>query len=221
MDYQWDFGVMLTSLPVLLRGVGVMAQLWAGCFVAGLAAGLVVCLMRLSSHRLLAAIGTAWVELFRNVPALIQLIWAFYAFPVLIGAQLTPFAAAFLGIGLNTSAYCAEIYRAGIQSIERGQWEGAQALGMSRHLVLRRIILPQVLHRMIPAFTNRGIELAKVTSLASVLSVHELMYQGRLLSSTYYRPLEILSTVAIAYFVVIYPFSFASRRLERRLDSRR
>ncbi|MBC5767824.1 amino acid ABC transporter permease [Ramlibacter albus] len=220
MEYQWDFALMWTSLPVLVRGVGVMAQLWVGCFVAGLAIGFLVCLMRLSHSRVLGAAASAWVEVFRNVPALIQLIWFFYAFPVLIDTQLTPFVAAFIGIALNTSAYCAEIFRAGIQSMETGQWEGAAALGMTRRQAMRRIILPQVFHRMIPAFTNRGVELAKVTSLASVLSVHELMYQGRLLSATYYRPLEIFTAVALTYFVVIYPFSYASHRLEQRLGSR-
>ena len=99
-------------------------------------------------------------------------------------------------------------------------WEGARALGMRHSAILRRIILPQVFRRMLPAFTNRAIELAKVTSLASVLSVHELMYQGRLLSSTYYRPLEILTVVALVYFVIIYPGSFLSMQLERRFARR-
>ena len=91
---------------------------------------------------------------------------------------------------------------------------------MTRWMSLSRIILPQVGKRMLPAFTNRGIELAKVTSLASVLTVHEIMYQGRLLSSTYYRPLEILTVVALMYFVLIYPGSYLSARLERRLAAR-
>lgn len=220
MEYQWDFAIVLRSFPVLLRGVGVTAQLWVGCFLAGMAAGLLVCLLRLSHSRTLAALGMAWVELFRNVPSLIQLIWFYYAFPILIDTQLTAFMAAFIGIALNTSAYCAEIFRAGIQSIENGQWEGAMALGLPRRTALRRIILPQVFQRMLPAFTNRAVELAKVTSLASVLSVHELMYQGRLLSSTFYRPLEILSVVALTYFILIYPFSYASHRLERQLGNR-
>ena len=220
MEYQWDFAIVLRSFPVLLRGVSVTAQLWVGCFLAGMFAGLLVCLLRLSHSRLLQGIGMAWVEIFRNVPSLIQLIWFFYAFPILVGTQLTPFMAAFIGITLNTSAYCAEIFRAGIQSLEAGQWEGAAALGMPRRTALRRVILPQVFQRMLPAFTNRAVELAKVTSLASVISVHELMYQGRLLSSTFYRPLEILTVVALTYFILIYPLSFASHRLERRLGSR-
>ena len=157
------------------------------------------------------------MEVFRDTPVLIQLIWFFYAFPIIIGVQLTPYEAALLALALNTSAYSAEIFRGGIQSIAAGQWEGAKAIGMRRSSIMRRIILPQVLRRMLPAFTNRAIEVAKMSSLASVLSVHELMYQGRLLSSTYYRPLEIFTTVALVYFLLIYPGSFLSYRLERRL----
>jgi polar amino acid transport system permease protein len=219
VDYQWDFAIVVRSFPVLLRGAGVTAQLWLGCLVAGMAAGLAVALARLSRRRAVAAFGTAWVEMFRNVPALIQLIWFYYAFPILIDTQLTAFTAAFIGLGLNTSAYCAEIFRGGIQSVEHGQWEGAAALGLTRRAALRRVVLPQAFQRMLPAFTNRAVELAKTTSLASVLTVHELMYQGRLLSSTFYRPLEILTVVALTYFVLIYPFSLASRHLERRLGS--
>lgn len=220
MDYEWDFGLLAQNWPVLLRGLLVTVQLWVPAMAAGLALGLLLGLARLSRSGWIARPALGLIELFRGTPVLIQLIWFFYAFPIVIGLQLSPFAAALLGLTLNTAAYCAEIFRGGIQSIPRGQFEGAKALGMSRRQAMVRVILPQVLRRMLPAFTNRSIELAKVTSLASVLSVHELMYQGRLLSSTYYRPLEILTTVAIVYFVLIYPGSLLSARLERRLAAR-
>ncbi|KMO19907.1 amino acid ABC transporter permease [Methylobacterium platani] len=220
MEYEWDFSLLAQNYPVLLRGLLVTVELWLPSMALGLALGLGLGLARLAGSRWLARPALLYVELFRDTPVLIQLIWFFYAFPILVGVQLSPFTAALLALTLNTSAYCAEIVRGGIQSVPKGQFEGAKALGMSRHQAMRRIILPQVVRRMLPAFTNRGIELAKVTSLASVLSVHELMYQGRLLSSTYYRPLEILTTVAIVYFVLIYPGSFLSARLERRLAAR-
>jgi polar amino acid transport system permease protein len=153
---------------------------------------------------------------FRNTPVLIQLIWFYYAFPVLVGIQFSTFGAAALALTLYTAAYSTEIFRAGLQSIERGQWEGAKALGMPPGVMLRRIILPQVFRRMLPALTNRMIELAKVTSLASILTVNELMYQGRLLSSTWYRPVEIFTVVALLYFVLIWPGSYLAARLERR-----
>ena len=220
MEYTWDFKVVADNFHLLLRGVGVTIELWAVARMLGLALGLLISLGPLSGRRWLRYPAIGYVEVFRNTPVLIQLIWFYYAFPIVLGQQLTPFVAAILALTLNTSAYCAEIFRSGIDSIARGQWEAAKALGMTWATALRRIILPQVGKRMLPAFTNRAIELAKVTSLASVLAVHETMYQGRLLSSTYYRPLEILTVVALVYFVLIYPGSWLSSRLERRLAAR-
>lgn len=219
MTYQFDFGLVLQSFPILLRGLLVTIELWVPSVVCGCSLGLLLALCRRSKVAVLRVPSLFYIELFRDTPVLIQLIWFYYAFPIIIGVQLSPFVAALLGLGLNTSAYSAEIFRGGIDSIAAGQWEGARALGMRPAAVLRRIILPQVFKRMLPAFTNRAIEVAKMSSLASVISVHELMYQGRLLSSTYYRPLEILTTVAFVYFVLIFPGSYLSARLERRLAS--
>ena len=220
MKYTWDFAVVADNFPLLLRGLVVTIELWAIAFAIGLSLGLAVSLARLSGRAWVNGSAIAFVEVFRNTPVLVQLIWFYYAFPIVLGQQLSPFTAAALALVLNTSAYCAEIFRGGIVSIARGQWEGAKAIGMTRSVTMRRIILPQVMRRMLPAFTNRGIELAKVTSLASLLAVQEVMYEGRLLSSTYYRPLEILTVVALIYFVVIYPGSYLSYRLERRLAAR-
>jgi len=220
MKYEWDFKVVVDNFPLLLRGLVVTVELWAIAFVIGLSLGFVVSLARISGRAWINTPAIAYVEVFRNTPVLVQLIWFYYAFPIVLGQQLSPFTAATLALILNTSAYCAEIFRSGIVSIARGQWEGAKAIGMTRSVTMRRIILPQVVKRMLPAFTNRGIELAKVTSLASLLAVQEIMYEGRLLSSTYYRPLEILTVVALVYFVLIYPGSYLSYRLERRLAAR-
>ncbi|KAA8998424.1 amino acid ABC transporter permease [Affinibrenneria salicis] len=216
MNYQWDFSLIWHNAPVLLKGLGVTLELWLLAGIAGTAIGLLLGIVRVSGVRWLRASAMAFVEVFRNTPVLIQLIWFYYAFPVLIGIQFSTFGAAALALTLYTAAYCTEIFRAGLQSIERGQWEGARALGMSHRVILRRVVLPQVYRRMLPALTNRMIELAKVTSLASILAVNELMYQGRLLSSTYYRPLEILTVVALLYFVLIWPGSYLAARLERR-----
>ena len=220
MDYTWDFRVVADGFPLLLRGVVVTIELWVVAFATGLVLGFAISLARVSERVWINAPAIGFVEVFRNTPVLIQLIWFYYACPIVLGQQLTPFVAAVLALTLNTAAYCAEIFRGGIVSIERGQWEGAKAIGMTRAMTMRRIIVPQVMKRMLPAFTNRGIELAKVTSLASLLAVNELMYQGRLLSSTYYRPLEILTVVALVYLVLIYPGSYLSARLERRLAAR-
>jgi len=220
MEYTWDFKIVLDSLPLLLRGLVVTVELWVVALAVGLSLGLAVSLARISGRAWLNGPAIAYVEIFRNTPVLVQLIWFYYAFPIVLGQQLSPFTAAALGLTLNTSAYSAEIFRGGILSIARGQWEGAKAIGMTRAMTMRRIILPQVMRRMLPAFTNRAIELAKVTSLASLLAVNEIMYEGRLISSTYYRPLEVLTVVALMYFLLIYPGSYLAARLERRLAAR-
>lgn len=217
MNYIPDFSVVTDNWIVLLRGLWVTIQIWIPSIVLGLMGGFVIAQARLSRRRWLSGTSLIYVELFRDTPVLIQLIWFYYAFPILIGVQLSPFSAALLGLALNTSAYASEIFRGGIRSIHRGQMEGAKAIGMTEGQAMRRIILPQVVKRMLPAFTNRMIEVAKMSSLASVISVHELMYQGRLLSSTYYRPFEILTAVAFIYFVLIYPGTFLAGRLEKHL----
>jgi polar amino acid transport system permease protein len=216
MNYQWDFSLIVQNFPVLLRGLGVTLELWLLAGISGTVIGLLLGIARTRPQRWISLLTRSFVEVFRNTPVLIQLIWFYYAFPVLVGIQFSTFGAALLALTLYTAAYNTEIFRAGLQSIERGQWEGAKALGMSQAKALRRIILPQVFRRMLPALTNRMIELAKVTSLASILTVNELMYQGRLLSSTYYRPVEILTVVALLYFVLIWPGSYLASRLERR-----
>jgi polar amino acid transport system permease protein len=157
---------------------------------------------------------------FRNTPVLVQIIWFYYAFPVLIDVQMPGFAAAVLGIGLNATAYSAEIFRAGIQSIERGQWEAARAIGMQYMAIMRRIILPQAIRRMIPAFANRMIEIFKATSLASAIAVGELLFRGEELANTIYRPMEIYTIVAIVFFVLIYPLALLTYWLEWKLNSK-
>ncbi|WP_225182310.1 amino acid ABC transporter permease [Pectobacterium aroidearum] len=219
MHYQWDFSLVWDNIPVLLKGLGVTLELWLLAGVLGTVLGLVFGLFRVFGKRWLSLPARVFVEIFRNTPVLIQLIWFYYAFPVLVGIQFSTFAAAALALTLYSAAYCTEIFRAGLQSIDHGQWEGAKALGMRQAVILRRVVLPQVLRNMLPALTNRMIELAKVTSLASILAVNELMYQGRLLSSTYYRPLEILTVVALLYFILIWPGSYLAARLERRFRS--
>src|SRR5436190_23712868 len=148
MEYTWDFKVILDSFPLLLRGLVVTVELWALAFAIGLSLGFAVSLARISGRPWINAPAIGYVETFRNTPVLVQLIWFYYAFPIVLGQQLSPFTAAALGLTLNTSAYCAEIFRGGIQSIAAGQWEGARALGMSYGMAMRRIVLPQVGKRM-------------------------------------------------------------------------
>ncbi|MHA6845969.1 amino acid ABC transporter permease [Ralstonia syzygii] len=220
MDFEWDFAPVIQNYKVLIDGIGMTALLWTIAFPTAMVLGLVLALGARSRSMLVRAPTRAYVEIFRNTPVMIQLVWFFYAFPILVGYQLSPLVAALCGLVLNASAYCSEIFRGGMASIPGGQWEGARALGMTHSQALRRIIVPQVFKRMLPAFTNRGIELAKNTSIASVIAVQELMYQGRALSAAYYRPLEVFTAIAVVYFVLIYPGTYLSSRLERRFALR-
>jgi polar amino acid transport system permease protein len=220
MIHEFDFTEVFDNIDLLLRGVWSALALWAVAFAFGLTAGLLLGLARITNRRLLDWPATAYVELFRNTPVLVQLVWFYYAFPVLTGLQMPAFAAAALGLSLNTSAYCAEIFRGGLQSVTAGQWEAGRALGMPYGRILRRIVLPQAVRRMIPAFTNRAIELAKMTAIASVIAVHELMYEARSLSSITFRPMEVFTTVALIYFFMIYPGTLLSYALEARLKRR-
>jgi len=215
--YEPDFATILRDWDLLARGVRLTLALWAVAYALGLAGGLLLGLARISGRSALDWPATAWIEIFRNTPVLVQLVWFYYAFPVLTGLQMSGFAAAALGLTLNTSAYAAEIFRGGIASIARGQWEAGRALGMTRARLMRRIVLPQAVRRMVPAFTNRAVELGKVTSIASVIAVQELMYEARLLSANTFRPLEVFTVVAFLYFMAIYPMTLLSYRLEARL----
>jgi polar amino acid transport system permease protein len=217
VGYELAFGEVFKNTDLLLRGVSLTLALWTIAFAFALVAGLFIGLARASSRHWLNWLATAYIEVFRNTPVLVQLVWFYYAFPVLTGLQLKPFTAAALSLCLNTSAYCAEIYRGGIQSIVAGQWEAGKALGMRYWRVLSRIILPQAVRRMLPAFTNRAVELAKMTSIASVIAVHELMYEARTLSTQSFLPLETFTVVAAIYFILIYPGTLAAYLLERRL----
>jgi polar amino acid transport system permease protein len=220
MGYELSFGEIFNNIDLLLRGVSLTVALWVLAFGFALVAGLFLGIARSSPRRSLNWPATAYIEVFRNTPVLVQLVWFYYAFPVLSGLQMKPFTAAALGLSLNASAYCAEIYRGGLQSMGAGQWEAGKALGMAYWRVLWRIILPQAVRRMLPAFTNRAVELAKMTSIASIIAVHELMYEARTLSTQSFLPLETFTVVAIVYLVLIYPGTLVAYLLERKLAPR-
>jgi polar amino acid transport system permease protein len=180
--------------------------------------GLGVGLMRLSRSWFVNAPLIAYIEAFRCTPLLVQIIWFYYAFPVLVGLDIPAAVAGFLVLSLYTGAFYAEIFRGGVLSIERGQWDAARAIGMRRRQVLRTVILPQAVKRMIPPFMNQSIIQLKNTSLVSTIAVSDLLYQGTLITSATYRPLETYTTVAVIYFAVLFPLTLAAQAVERRLQ---
>jgi polar amino acid transport system permease protein len=214
MHYDWHLYVIWDYRLVFLRGAWMTAQITAWSLILGIVVGLPLGLMRGSSHRALRALATPVIEFFRSTPSLVQLFWIYYALPILIGVRLETMVAVVLGLGLHTSAYIAEIFRAGIASIDRGQFMAAKAIGMTYSQAMRRIILPQAIRRMVPPFINELANLIKLTTLASVLAVYELLHEANDLISQTFRPFEIYTALAVAFVVIIYPMIWFSRRLE-------
>lgn len=215
MQHTWDFATLIDNWGVLWTGLKGTVVIFLVTVVLGLGGGLVVGICRYSRNRLLRWPAGAFVEVFRNTPVLVQIIWFFYAFPILTGIEVNPFVAAVLGISLNTMAFSAEIYRAGIQSIDPGQWEAGKALGMTFSRTLRRIVLPVAVKYVLPALTNRGIEVFKMSTLASVVAYVETLNQAKLLADLNFNPIESYTAVAVIFFVVLYPVVQATYVLER------
>ena len=217
MAYTWDFNFLLSVGPLLLKGLVNTIKLWAVALSCGLAIGLVMGLCRTAPSAVLRGVGTAYVESIRNTPGLVQLIWFFYALPILTGLQSSAWLAAAVSLSLYTGAYSAEIYRAGIASVEAGQWEAARALGFGYGNQMRYVVLPQALMRMIPAFGNRAIELAKATTLASTIAFGELLYTAKTIAEDQLRPLETYTAVTLIFTAILLPLSYACIWLERRV----
>ena len=213
--FEWRWNVLNPYYGNFLEGLVITGQLSAIIIAGALFFGVILGAARYSKRRIFNWPATLYIELFRNTPILVQIVWFFYAFPVLVGGQIEPFMAAVFGIGLNITAYSAEIFRGGIQSLDRGQWEAGRAIGMSYLQVMRRVILPQAIRRMVPAFANRMIEAVKATSLASTIAVADLMWQGEMLANAIYRPFEVYTAVAIIYFLAIYPLVLGTYGIER------
>ena len=217
MSYQWDFAPVFANAGLLAEGLLDTLRLTAVALVFGLMLGLALALARLSARRWLSWPAGLVIEVFRTTPPLVQLFWFFFALPILLGVEMTPYIAAVVTFSIQSSAFVAEVFRAGIQSIERGPWEVALAIGMTRRQALNRIVLPQAVTRMIPAFMERAIELMKTTTLVATIAYADLLYNANAIAQKTYRPLETFTVAALVYFVVIYAFSLLGRRLERRL----
>ena len=208
---------MLANSPMLAAGLANTLKLTGTALAFGVPLGLGLALLRLSRLRVLSISAGFIVEFFRTTPPLVQLFWFFFALPILIQVEMTPFVAAALTFSIQSAAFFAEVFRAGIVSIESGQTEAARALGMTGAQAMRRVILPQAVKRMIPAFLERSIELMKTTTLVATVSYADLLFQANELAQKTFRPLEVFTVTALIYFTVIYCASVVVHQIERRL----
>lgn len=219
MAYDWDFGVVLGNSDLLLAGLVGTLKVTGTSLAFGIPLGLVLALSRLSRHRWVSFPAGVIVEFLRSTPPLAQLFWVFFALPILTGIRIDPFQASVITFALQSSAFFAECFRAGIVSIERGQWEAARAVGMRYDQTLRRVVLPQAVRRMIPVFLERVVELVKTTTLVSTVSYSDLLFNAGELAQQTFRPLEVYTVAALMYFVLIYATSLSVGWVERKLDA--
>jgi polar amino acid transport system substrate-binding protein len=209
-----------TFFPSLLKGAGITIFISVTSMALAITLGLFIAVVRLYGRPPFSALATAYIEVYRGTPLLIQLYILYYGLPN-IGISLNPVMAAFLGLGMNYAAYEAEIYRAGINSVPKGQTEAAVSLGMPQSLAVRRIVLPQALRIALPGITNDFIALFKDSSLVSIIAMVELTKTYSILAATTLRFFELGLIVAILYFVMSYPLSLLARNLEDRLKGPR
>ncbi len=216
--YHWNFAFLWEFRGLLVTGLLYTALYTVVCVVLGLLVGLTVGMGLLSPRAWVRAPLRAYVEVFRCTPVLVQLVWFYYALPVLAGIEISAALAAVLALTLYGGAFYSEIIRGGIISIDAGQSEAARALGMRRGQVMRRVVLPQAFRRMVPPLLNQSILQLKNTSLLSVLALPDLLYQGQSIAHETYRPLETYTVVAIAYFLVLLPATILVKRTEVRVS---
>ncbi len=216
MNYDLDLAV--SALPLLFLGAGVTIKITALSVGFGIIIGLFVGIARISNSRLLRLLAAVYVDFLRGTPLLVQIFLVYFALPVVTGQHMDPFLAAISACSINSGAYIAEIFRAGIQSVDDGQMEAGRSLGLSWGQTMRYIIVPQAFKHVIPPLGNEFIALLKDSSLVSVIGFEELTRRGQLIIARTYGSLEIWTAVAFIYLIMTIAISRLVAYLERRFQ---
>lgn len=213
-----NFSVVTQYYDVLLRGFGITIAMTLAVITMSLVLAVPVALARMSNSFLIRLVSGIYVEVLRGTPLVLQLVYIYFVLPS-VGIRLNGMVAAILALTLHYTAYLSEVYRAGILSVPKGQWQAASALGMSRSRAFIRIILPQAVRTVTPALGNYFISLFKDTALASVVTVQELLFSGQIIAARTYQYFTIYTVCMIMYFSVGYPAAIFVRWLEKRTSS--
>ena len=208
---------VIAFLPPLLQGAWLTIVVSVLSFVLALIVGLVIGVARMSPLAPLRFVTAFYIQVIRGTPLLLQLFFIYYVLPY-NGVVLSPFVSAVIGLTANYAAYMAEIFRSGIQAIHKGQWEAGAATGMSKRLLMRRIILPQAIRIIIPSLGNNFVSIFKDSALVSVITMRDLMFSGQLLASATFKHFEIYAMVAAIYLAISYPAAMLVEWIERRLE---
>ena len=217
MNFNVD--LMINSLPLLIVGAGITVQITAISVGLGLVIGMFVGIARICHVKVLRALATVYIDFLRGTPLLVQIFLIYFALPMVVGQRVDPFIAAITACGINSGAYIAEIFRAGIQAIDEGQMEAGRSLGMTWVQTMRYIIVPQAFKNIVP-LGNEFIALLKDSSLVSVIGFEELTRRGQLIIARTYGSLEIWITVALIYLVMTLTISRFVSYMEKRLATK-
>ncbi len=207
------------NIEFLLSGVGWTVVMTVCCVTLSTVLGFALYLPRIVGNKWFNRLNTSLVELFRSIPPLVSILWVYYGLPQLTGWNLDPFLSGLLALSLYGSAFMSEIYRGGVESIEKGQFEAADSLALSTYDKMVYVVFPQALKRSLPAMGNQFVILLKMSSLVSVIGYTEVVRRANELAVTEYRPLEIYSFLVLEYLVLVLLLSAAVRWVERKVSN--
>ena len=204
-------------LRFLISGLNVTLIISVLSIFFSLVIGLLISLLGLGKNKFLTAFNRTYIEVFRSIPLLVLLLWVYYGLPIVVGISLSPFIAGIVSLALSDSAFEAEVFRAGIQSIPKGQTDAARSIGLNKYHAMRLVIFPQALRVILPAIGNQFVYVVKMSSLVSIIGLADLTRKANELVVSVYRPLEIYTFLVIEYLVLILIISYLVRKLENKL----
>ena len=208
----------LTNLKFLLSGMGVTIYISVVSIIISMIVGFIVAIPSLAKNKFLTYINIGYVEIVRAIPLLVLILWIYYGLPIMTGLSFSPFVSGIIALAISESAFQAEIFRAGINSIKKSQWEAGSSLGLTFYKRLRLVILPQAIKNILPALGNQFVYVLKMSSLVSIIGIADLTRKANELVVSTYRPLEIYTFLILEYLILILIVSFFVRKLEKKLE---
>ena len=207
----------LTNLKFLLSGLTTTIYISILSIVISMIIGFIVAIPSLAKSKFLTYLNIAYVEIVRSIPLLVLILWIYYGLPIMTGISFSPFVSGIIALSISESAFQAEIFRAGINSIKKSQWEAGSSLGLNFFRKLRLVIFPQAIKNILPAIGNQFVYVLKMSSLVSVIGIGDLTRKANELVVTTYRPLEIYTFLILEYLILILIVSYFVRKLEKKL----
>jgi His/Glu/Gln/Arg/opine family amino acid ABC transporter permease subunit len=211
---QFEFDQVVRNWPVLLHGLAYTAVLSLSIFAAGIAGGMAVCYARIQPRASIQIVARIYIGLFRAVPEMVLLFWAYYCLPIILGVETPAILTGVAGLSIVASAYLAEIFRAGVGAVPRAQFEAGRAIGLPETLIWRKIAIPQILPVVAAPMVNCAADTVKNTTLLAAIGVPELVYNALSLGSQTFRYFEFVTAIGVGFFAIIFPLSLYARSKE-------